>query len=230
MVLFHFLPRPESAACTETTVFEPYVKHLRTCGKIPRSTHLAHTRRRRVADLKAADHIRRQEAALRAAGTRSSPLCSTRLHLVLPLLSVIVERHVMLPLPSDIVKPHRFVVVFHVFGKARISCLRKLQFSLSNGLKLTDLCKTTPSTHLDHTHRRMGAESKAADHIRRREAALRAAGTRCTRCFRTRRHRVAGRKAEGRSSPLRSINQRVMRAADFSSPAGSAAGARRTQV
>ena len=105
--------------------------------KISRSTHLARTRRHRVADLKVGYHIRRPGSALRAAGNRSSPLCSTRLHLMLPLLSVNVERHVMLLLPNN--KPHKFDVVFHVFGKARISCLRGSQLSLSGGLKLTDL-------------------------------------------------------------------------------------------
>ena len=51
---------------------------LRSCGKATPSTHLARTRRRRVAESKAGDHIHRQEAAMWAAGTRSSPLCSTR--------------------------------------------------------------------------------------------------------------------------------------------------------
>ena len=46
------------------------------------STHLARTRHRRVAESKAGNHIRRREAALRAVGTRSSPLYSTCNHVM----------------------------------------------------------------------------------------------------------------------------------------------------
>ena len=78
VVLYHGVARPASAACAEHNFLRVMLQTLRTCGKASPSTHLARTRRRRAAELKVGARIHRQEAAWRAAETRSSPLCSTQ--------------------------------------------------------------------------------------------------------------------------------------------------------
>ena len=75
------------------------------------------------------------------------------------------------------VKQHTLVVPFYVFGKARCSCLPRPNLRLGDTLKLTGMWQASHRTHLAHTRRRRVAESRAREHIRRQEAALRAAET-----------------------------------------------------